>query len=322
MENQEKDFSFKIPAHPALLSKNVANFQRELEIFFSIPSAGINDETGLLLLAAGFGGNALSNVYKKMRRVFADTYNLITVQCNYLGYEFMQSPKPTEIQHALASAKILVKPETKIINIMAAINETNNNYVDMGPIQAMDCLTAVLAVTAVLEDNGHYINWGNSIAYGHSHGAYLAHLSNLFAPGLFNLLIDNSAWLSPVYLNSKRIVSYFAGEKTIQLIFDYLISKETNIDEQLYSLPYLYQTLDTDCAVIIYQGTTDNLVNYNEKRKLTKNIKNSTFNLIRHSDIDGEAFGSTNHGLSSDHLKLLDLAYNSFTINYPPPSIS
>lgn len=65
----------------------------------------------------------------------------------------------------------------------------------MGPIQAIDCLSAMLATKSVLDDNGYRLNWGRGIAYGHSHGAYLAHLCNLFAPGLFSLLIDNSAWL-------------------------------------------------------------------------------------------------------------------------------
>lgn len=39
-------------------------------------SSGINEETGFLLLIPGFGGHARSNVYKKMRRVFADKYTI------------------------------------------------------------------------------------------------------------------------------------------------------------------------------------------------------------------------------------------------------
>lgn len=317
LQQQKKDFNFKIAAHPTLLSNQISDVVRELDIYFGIPSNGINDETGIILLIAGFGGHADSNVYKKIRSVFADTYNLVTIQCDYLGCEFMQTPKPEEVQKLVLSAIQKSPPGVKIINVKNVLNETPDNYVDMGPIQAIDCLSAVFAVKAVLEDNGHCINWGRSIAYGHSHGAYLAHLCNLFAPGLFNLLIDNSAWLNPAYLHSDRAVSYTAGNKTVQFIYDYLIKKAVALDKHLFHLPYLYNQLGTNCALIIYQGITDNLVNHHDKKNFANSIKNAKFNLITKADANGGVFGSTDHGLKSDHLKLFSLAYDSYRLNFP-----
>ena len=61
-----KEYNFETYAHPSLYSKN----ERKYNIYFSMPDNGINLDTGMLLLIAGFGGNANSNVYKKMRITF------------------------------------------------------------------------------------------------------------------------------------------------------------------------------------------------------------------------------------------------------------
>lgn len=180
----------------------------------------------------------------------------------------------------------------------------------------MDCISAVLATKAVLDDNGYELNWGRSIVYGHSHGAYLAHLSNLFAPGLFNLLIDNSAWLFPAYLNSKRPVSYGAGDKYVHLQFDYLAKNMGVADENLYHLPYLYDVLDTKCTLLIYQGTQDSLVDHREKEKFAEGIQTSHFHLFTEDDVDGEIFRSAAHGLDSDHIKLFALAYDANPLGF------
>ena len=81
-----KDYSFTIEGQPSIYKPQ----SRRLQIYFSEPENGVNQETGILLFIAGFGGNANSNVYKKMRSKFADKYNLLTVQCDYFGWEFMQ----------------------------------------------------------------------------------------------------------------------------------------------------------------------------------------------------------------------------------------
>lgn len=80
-----KSYGYEMFGHPSIYSSN----SRKLKVYFSEPDAGVNEDTGILLLIAGFGGNANSKVYNKMRAVFADKFNLITVQCNYFGWEFM-----------------------------------------------------------------------------------------------------------------------------------------------------------------------------------------------------------------------------------------
>ncbi|MEG2337704.1 MAG: DUF2920 family protein, partial [Clostridium sp.] len=89
-----KSYEVEIDAHSSIYKKDYLenNYtERKLKVYFSTPDHEVNEQTGILLLIPGFGANANSNVYKKMRKEFADKYNLVTIQCDYFGWEFMQS---------------------------------------------------------------------------------------------------------------------------------------------------------------------------------------------------------------------------------------
>ena len=58
----------------------------------------VNENTGMLVLIPGYGGNIDSHVFRKMREVFAEQYNFITVQCDYFGNRFMDSNEPEEMR--------------------------------------------------------------------------------------------------------------------------------------------------------------------------------------------------------------------------------
>ena len=70
-----KEYDFCMYGHPSIYKPK----ERKLKIYFSEPESGVNENTGILLLIPGFGGNANSNVYKKMRDYFSDEYNLVVV---------------------------------------------------------------------------------------------------------------------------------------------------------------------------------------------------------------------------------------------------
>ena len=61
-----KGYEFEMYGQPSYLEPK----ERKLKVYFTEPDSGINKDTGILLLVAGFGGNANSNVYKKMRSNF------------------------------------------------------------------------------------------------------------------------------------------------------------------------------------------------------------------------------------------------------------
>ncbi|WP_142414604.1 DUF2920 family protein [Hathewaya massiliensis] len=303
---------------------------RKANIYFSEPELGINEETGILLFIAGYGGNAISNVYKKMREEFADKYNLVTIQSDYFGYEFMQSSKNINIpeidkkelskffsndeikeiynENKLDFNKLIEigKKYTITLNAKESLsNESLYNFNDMGIMQALDNIVAVLKVMSILYENGYEFNTKKVIIYGHSQGAYLSYLCNRFCPTLFSCIVDNSSWLYPQYLIYNRICYYFIDKLTLNVEFEYL-ARRLNLNNKILELNYLYSDFENNCKIISYHGVTDNLISNVEKKNFCSKIRQCDYNEVTEEDVDGEIFKSTNHGLDADFLKLFD----------------
>lgn len=268
-----KEYEFIMAGHPNIYNRE----HRELKVYFSEPEHGVNEETGLLLLIAGYGGNANSNVYIKMRKQFADTYNLVCIQCDYFGYEFMQ-------------AKLH--------------KEDIRNFNDMSIMQTLDNITAVLVVISILKENNLSFNGKKIICYGQSHGGYLALQCNRFAPELFSLIIDNSAYVYPVYLQSNR---YLPSEN---LVFDYLV-KQINIDYSLLHLPSVYLNFENRAFITCFHGVHDDMVSHLDKERFCNHIRNCTLYMVNDVSVTGGIFTSTEHGLGADFLRLFDWVINN-----------
>jgi Protein of unknown function (DUF2920) len=319
-----KDYQLSWPAHPNVYQDKSS---RELTLYFSEPEQGVNKDTGILLLIPGFGGTAHSNVYKKMRSTFADTYNLVTVQCDYFGQEFMQGSSSAtmnfskeDIQQIFTSAEmeeiyskgfnvnkfIDIGSRYDInVHVKEALKESPDNFNDMGIMQAIDNLTAVYYIMEILKDNNLTFNTKKIILFGQSHGAYLSYLCNALAPNLFSLLIDNSAWLFPTYLNSSRYLTHNFGKMTLTIEFDYL-AKKLNFDKEFLSLPTLYRYFDNKCKIECFHGIADNLISHIDKREFCNGIENCEYHEISDSKLDGLMFKSAGHGLDADFLKLFE----------------
>lgn len=328
-----KEYNYEMYGQPSMYTLK----ERKLNVYFSEPDNGINEDTGILLLIAGFGGNANSNVYKKMRNTFADRYNLVTIQCDYFGWEFMQGAsnislnvnrnqlqkyfKREEIDYICKDKNIFSRlmeiASNNKINISAkeSLNECLDNYNDMGLIQAIDNISAVISVMEVVKDNGYSFNENKIILYGHSHGAYLSYLCNAFAPNMFSLLIDNSSWLFPAYLKSNRYLNNMYGNSILSVEFEYL-ARTLEYDEEILYLPSLYEKLENQCEIICYHGTNDNLISHKDKIVLDKIIKNFKYNEIDDKKVDNKVFKSTQHGLGADFLELFDYTINNYDFEF------
>ncbi|GED67592.1 hypothetical protein BRE01_12940 [Brevibacillus reuszeri] len=324
-----KDYQVNWSAHPNIYNNYS---ERSFNVYFSEPDSGVNSETGLLLLIPGFDGHANSNVYQKMRRVFADQYNLVTVQCDYFGQEFMQSYRsphinispqdvasvfqPNEIdlifKEGFNSAHFLdIASKYKIwVKAYEVLNESNENFNDMGLMQALDNITAICYVIQILKDNNLEFNTNKIIVYGQSHGAYLSYLCNAFAPTLFKLLIDNSAWLFPDYLLNERYLKHEIGDMFLDISFTYMASKLDN-DSEILHLPTLYKSFNNLCHIQSFHGTTDSLISHIKKRQFCNTLANCMYHEISEDKLDGSAFQSTNHGLNSDFLELFHFVLNN-----------
>ncbi|MEK4146261.1 DUF2920 family protein [Robertmurraya sp. FSL W8-0741] len=318
------DYEMNVPAHPNIYNNNS---QREMKIYFSFPEI-VNENTGLLLLIPGFGANAQSNVYKKMRTRFADEYNLITIQCHYFGQEFMQGSNriTTQISKEEVS-NIFTSIEMKQVfgqgfnsdkflqvgskynielNVNEDLDEKIENFNDMGIMQALDHVTSLSYIVQILKENNLPYNTKKIILYGHSHGAYLCYLCNAFAPNLFTLLIDNSSWLYPEYLKSSRFLFSNIGQMRVNTEFSYLASR-LDFDKGLLYLPDLYKQVDNNCNIICFHGTNDNLINHHVKKQFCEQVEGCKFIQIGQGEVDGKTFRSTSHGLDADFINLFDL---------------
>lgn len=330
-----KEHSITIPGHPSVYSEA----SRELNIYFYEPEKGVNSETGILLIIPGFGGNSQSNVYKKMRKEISEKYNLVTVQCDYFGWQYMQQPSDvtlnidknklrdilpdddySKLEQSNFNKNILlniIKEYEITIEGNAILEEDLNDFNDMGIMQAIDNINAVLVVMAILKDNKLNFNKNKVLIYGHSQGAYLSYLCNAFAPNLFSLMIDNSAWMFPQYIDYNRLLIKSFDKCEFIFKFNYLAGK-INLDKQILDLESLYSKFKNNCNIICFHGTTDNLISNIPKQKFCTSIENCIYNEIDSTKVDGNIFKSTNHGLDSDFLKLFELVmrkYHKLSIN-------
>lgn len=330
-----KEYSLIIDGHPSIYQPE----SRKLKIYYCEPENGVDKKTGIILLIPGFGGHANSNVYRKMRSQFADKYNLVTVQCDYFGWEFMQKAKNLtfnlskselaslftlkEFEDIFASGsldfrKLLYYGSKYNIDIFctANLNEDKTNFNDMGIMQAIDNITSVLTIIDLLSEKGLSFNQNKIILYGHSHGGYLSYLCNAFAPNLFSLIVDISSWLYPNFILMYRDLTLKKGNANLITRFEYL-ARKVFCDEELLLLPLLYSKFRNKCKIISYHGTTDNMITHQEKKVFCQNIANCIYNEISESELDNRVFKSTDHGLDADFLELFDLvsAKNLFDSN-------
>lgn len=310
-----------IPAHANIYN---GNNERNLRIDYAIPDYGTNKKTGIFVFVPGFGGHIDSNVYKKMRNQFADKYNVVTVQCDYFGSRFMQGATNIIFPSGIDSlSNIFSKEDFNLIKqdsnkflevlskysinlpVKASIYENENEFVDMGYMQAIDIITAIEAIKIILDENGLHYNENRVIGFGQSQGAYLLHLSNVLAPHLFSLIIDNSAWVEPAYLYSNRLLNLSLNKALLSIHFDY-IAKEIIQDKASLSLHELYNKFENGSYIYSCLGITDNLVKVEDKRKALSNLNYIKFEIIDNDKVDGLIFKSTNHGLDSDFLEFVD----------------
>lgn len=308
--------SIIIPAHHTIW--NGYN-KRELRIEFTIPEKGTNEETGLFIFVPGFGGHIDSNVYKKMRSQFADIYNVVTIQCDYFGSRFMQgvdeftfndetsflaktfsAEEILQIQKDSSNLIPLLQNKEKEFPVYAKLDETLDEFADMSYMQSIDLITAIEAVKIILTKNGFQYNEQRIIGFGQSQGAYLLHLSNRLVPHLFSQIVDIAAWVSPVYLEYTRCLY----TQKLSVYFNYL-AHDILQDREALTLHQLYKNFENGAFIYSAIGTTDNLVNVEDKKASLSKLDHVQFEIIDSTKVDNVIFKSTNHGLDADFIELV-----------------
>lgn len=322
---------FIIDAHPVVYSK--IQKPRKLRIAYELPEQGVSEATSICILVAGFGANMDANVYKKMRRQFADTYNMVTVQCEYFGTEFMQDIENIRVPNAENYIQQLATNRQKAairngelsflefigeqsitLPVSAIIEESEENFNDMGLMQAIDLVTTIEVMKLILQENNLLIS-NKVIGWGQSHGAYLLHFANVIAPHLFTTIIDNSAWVAPVYYNNSRFLSVTHNKSTLVGEFTYK-AKSFLTNDYYFSLFDLYKNTFSEAFIYSCLGTSDNLVEVQEKELSLQRAKNYVYEVIDESKVDGQLFKSTTHGLDADFLLLMSYVESKYGLNH------
>lgn len=313
-----KEYEITIQGQPTRYSIG----ERHFKMYFAEPEEGADESTGVFLFIAGYGGNAMSNVYQKMRRTLAEKYNCITLQCDYLGYRHMQNDHHLTITEAMLRRvlspreyrmltrdyeKNKVLLEGKILSDYISLQETADDFNEMGLWQAMDNLMAVKVLLDIIQENGIQICRNRIYVFGQSHGAYLAYLCNFLAPGLFSAMIENSAYLFPYFLHHDREVTKVGRVLTLRKIYHYLMADQ-DIDEDSYDLRKLYQGFQNRSRIISYHGAEDEMIPIQEKQEFLSQIQGVSLHIVTEREVDGKKFGSAGHSLEADFFLLIEEA--------------
>lgn len=307
--------------------------ERNLHVFYTIPEEDPCKATGVLLLIAGFGGDANSRVYSKMRQEFSDSQKLIVVQCDYFGYEFMghETEQNTHKRLEEISGRIhhMMEAGEHVASFLEENfeqTETSDSFCELGLFQALDNIRALKYVMDFLSEH-HNITFDHNkiLAYGFSHGAYLALFCNALMPNLFSAIIDNSGWVYPVYLYQPRIRSFswndpnsnFSGTFYLKIFYQGL---QWIDDAEIYNLNRLYAKFRNKARIISFHGTDDALVSTSEKRHFLKKIANTKFYIIEENDIDHHLFKNTKHGMGTNFLELFYFVTRTEELHRMEPS--
>ncbi len=274
---------------------------REIRTEMVFPDC-VNENTGMLVLIPGYGGNIDSHVFRKMREVFAEQYNLITVQCDYFGNKFMDAKQPEEMK-LIATMENIVDAE---IYYKVEDFETVEEFNDMGIMQAIDIVSSTICAIYEIIRKGYIFNTNKIILFGTSHGAYLAHLANIICPTLYTVLIDVSSYIKPYYLDCVRDVTAKTQKMQWISLYMYFITKNKRYqyNENLYDLSFLYQSIENRCKIIALQGTEDTMVSAEEKEAWISNLENAQLLMIHPDEVDGVLCKNADHGLGLDFFEL------------------
>lgn len=318
----------RIEAQPSLYDP----VQRTVDYWFDIPEGGITKDTGIMLFIGGYGATAQSNIFRKMRNMFADKYNMITVQCNYFGFEYMWVPKDIvgdlskqflsqEELNTLSGMEceevLIERIRDRSIRRVVRQKETAASLNDMGPVQAMDNLAVLYSLDRFLSDNGLNYDRNRITAFGNSHGAYLAELCNAYMPGVLSAIIDIGGYVFPNYLHktqTRKITSNMSElNSEVITLYDDLI-KHIVFDTEIYDLNALFTEECEKARIIAFHGENDFLTPPFEKRDYIGRSDNWIFNLITEADVDGDVFTNSEHNLGTDFIKLIEHVIKNYNI--------
>lgn len=188
-----------------------------VEYLLTLPEAGINSETGVIMAIPGLGEYTESNYQmNELRPYLANKLNCIAVGVNYFGIlrnsqiqilpsflynmnriyrlnlsmdSFAGAQKAVDIYRAMAEPVVKMGVTSLDIRCQPQLITGRGEYQSWGFMPAIDCLQVLGEVL-----NRYNLNRKKIIAFGNGYGGYIAMLMAKYAPHTFSLIVEREAY--------------------------------------------------------------------------------------------------------------------------------
>ena len=117
---------------------------RKIRTDLMLPENGTDQDTGVLILVTGYGASIDSRVFRKMQEEFSNLYNMVVIQCDYYGSKYMGKEILEDLYDELKGIEKF--PEDVVLECEEKTGETQQEFNDMGIMQALDIVNATLSV--------------------------------------------------------------------------------------------------------------------------------------------------------------------------------
>ncbi|WP_061212751.1 DUF2920 family protein [Syntrophomonas wolfei] len=237
--------TIKLNPHPDI---ELNQEREEIKAFLTMPDAGINPDTGIIMVVNELGELADSDYQKnELRPYLANKLNCIAVGVNYFGVyrnsqiqirpsflhninriynmnltleSFTGVQSAADVYRIIAEAVVAKGITSLDLRCQPHLITGKDEYQSWGFLPAVDCLQVLGEVL-----QRYQLNTRKILAFGKRYGAYIALLMGKYAPHTFSTIIDREAY-SRVEL--KHVVSGEIMEA------DYLFSFDLNNNMKFY----------------------------------------------------------------------------------------
>ncbi|WP_276661900.1 DUF2920 family protein [Syntrophomonas wolfei] len=254
--------TIKLNPHPDI---ELNQEREEIKAFLTMPDAGINPDTGIIMVVNELGELADSDYQKnELRPYLANKLNCIAVGVNYFGVyrnsqiqirpsflhninriynmnltleSFTGVQSAADVYRIIAEAVVAKGITSLDLRCQPHLITGKDEYQSWGFLPAIDCLQVLGEVLQ------HYnLDTRKVLAFGKRYGAYIALLMGKYAPHTFSAIIDYEGYSRA---ELKHIVS---GEL---MEADYLFSFNLNNDMKFYIASACNNpwTIENECSL-------------------------------------------------------------------------
>lgn len=312
------------------------------------PESG--EAKGLVFIIPGLGEDAGEGYQRRLRAYLAEEYRLLAVTVEYHCYRSRPATgavpiftpmQYTNLRELCVRYGILITSPADINDALGKLPlpyrfdlrllPPNGDYQNFGVMSALDHL-CVLADLRKAPDIAFDLE--NLVAFGSSHGAYIAHLIAKFAPNTLRAVIDNSAYTAPpvIGVSDGKVIfgpSAFEIHNLARMDF-YVDTAWTSGDPTLLScysdgrhairdvacLSHIQTAKNAShrsCQFRMIHSIHDDLLPIENKRQQAEFLRTAGFDVqlkeVTAADVDGKMIKSTAHGLDASLRFLFDYFY-------------